>query len=347
MPPVSLSLNDIISQSRQGRFHAVYFLHGDESRLTRQAVEVILECAVDKATADFNFDRFHGGDLNLEKLVTVLDTPPMMAPRRVVLLRDLEKAALPAKEFLSNWAVRPGSGTLLVLAAGERVRIDRKKASPKWAARLEEHAASALFWPLKEPELMRWLGWQAERRGKSLDSRASFELYARLGGDLDRLADEIEKLSVYCGARLEITRQDVLDLSAYQTGGTVFDWLDALAGGETLKAISLARHLLTAGESAVGALALATGHYTTLLKVRRMNAARIPAEQIKRSLGLAQRPPEAVKAVFAQAAARSQASLERALALLLEADRRLKTSSLPDNILLESLIIDFHREVNA
>ncbi len=347
MPPLSLTLKDIISQCREGRFHPVYFLHGDETRLTRQAVETIIECAVDKATADFNYDRFHGGELNLEKLTTVLATPPMMAQRRVVLLRDLEKASLPAREMLSEYAARPSSGTVLVLAAGERIKVDRKKGSPKWAHRLEEHAASALFWPLKEPEVMRWLVWQAERLGKRLEERAAFELYARLGGDLDRLADEIEKLTVYCGARLEITRQDVLELSGVQTGGTVFDWLDALAGGDTPGALALARHLIQSGESAVGALALAAGHYMTLLKIKRMSAARVPAEQIKRSLGLAFRPPEAVKALFAQAAACSQERLGRGLELLLNCDRSLKTSSLPDTLILETLILDFHREVNG
>ena len=78
----NLTLKDIISQSREGRFHPVYFLHGDETRLTRQAVEIIIECAVDKATADFNYDRFHGGDLNLEKLVTNTESGPYRSTAR-------------------------------------------------------------------------------------------------------------------------------------------------------------------------------------------------------------------------------------------------------------------------
>ena len=95
--------------------------------LTRQAVEILVEAAVDKATQDFNYDRFHGGDLSLEKLVTVLNTPPMMAARRVVLVQGLEKLSAQGKDFLASYSNRPSNGTVLILAAGERIKIDKKK----------------------------------------------------------------------------------------------------------------------------------------------------------------------------------------------------------------------------
>lgn len=343
----NLTLKDIIEQSRAGNFRPLYLLHGDETMLTRQAVETLVEAAVDKATADFNYDRFHGGDLNLEKLVTVLNTPPMMAPRRVALVRDLEKMSAQGKDYLASYSARPSAGTVLILAAGERIKVDRKKKSPRWAAVLEENAAAALFWPLKEHELIRWLTWQAERRGKRLESRAAYELYARIGGPLERLGDEVEKLTVFCGERLEITVEDVRGMTGIQTGGTIFDWLDSLASGKTDRTLALADHILTSGESAVGALALAATHYMTLLKIRSMKAARMSAEQIKRGLGLHYRPQEAVSAMFEQAASTGRERIERALALLLEADRALKTSSLPDKLVLERLAFDFHREVHG
>ena len=149
--------------------------------------------------------------------------------------------------------------------------------------------------------MINWLVSRAERRGKKLGPKAAYELYARIGGPLERLGDEVEKLTVFCGPRVEITVEDVHGMTGIETGGTIFDWLDSLAQGKTGRTLALSDYILTNGESAVGALALAASHYMTLIKIRRLNAARVPAEQIKTRLGLVYRPQEAVRAMFDQA----------------------------------------------
>jgi len=340
-----IDFKSIVEQARAGQFKPVYFFHGDETFLTRQAVAVLLEHAVDKATADFNFDRFHGADLNVERLLTVLNTPPMMAPRRVVLVRDLEKTSLPGKQMLADYAEKPMKSTVLILAAGERIRIDARKKTPKWAAKLESAAASALFWPLREPELIRWIMAQAELKGKKISSTAAYELYARLGGSLERLAGELEKLSVFCADREEITREDISSMSGVQAGGTVFDWVEALAAGNTLRSCRLANYLITHGESAVSAISLAAAHFLTLTRVKQLLAAGMLERDIKFKLGLSQRPAEAVRNIFTQARSYSVSRLERALELLLEADSKIKKSSLPDKLILEELSFRFRSEV--
>src|SRR3990172_8962729 len=95
-------VNAITEQAGAGKFHLVYFLHGDESYLTRQAVDAITRHAVEPATADFNFERFHGAEMVAESVLNSLATPPMMATRRVVLIRDFDRAATRAKELLAG-----------------------------------------------------------------------------------------------------------------------------------------------------------------------------------------------------------------------------------------------------
>ncbi|MBN2289348.1 MAG: DNA polymerase III subunit delta [Candidatus Glassbacteria bacterium] len=343
MPKVAYS--GLVSRAGNGVFARVYFFHGEEKFLTGQAVDTILGQAVDQATRDFNFDRFHGADLDASRLATVLSTPPMMAPRRVVLIRDLEKVQPRVKQYLTDYAENPADTTVLVLAAGERIRIDQKKKSPKWAARLEEAADTVLFWPLREAELIRWIVGRAQHRGKSITARDAFELYIRAGGALARLDDELEKLSIFCGERPEITADDIRGMTGIESGGTVFDWVDHLAEGGVLKANELSSHLVSHGESAVNAVALAGRHFMTLGRIREMLAQRIPDRTIKLKLGLIQRPAEAVQKMFGQARALTPARLERALELLLETDLKLKSSRFSDRLILEELGFRFQREV--
>jgi len=339
MPKVDI--NSITEQAAAGKFHPVYFLHGDESFLTRQAVEAITDKAVDRATADFNFERFHGPEIDPGGVLNSLATPPMMAARRVVLVRDFDRAATQAKELLAGYAARPNLSSVLVLACAERVKIDARRNSPKWAATLQEHAATACFWPLREPELIRWITGAARLQGKSLSATVAHDLYARSGDDLARLADEVDKLCLFVGGCDEITGEDVRRMTGIEIGGTVFDWVDALAAGKTLKAGYVAGCLASRGESAVGAIAAAAGHFTRVARICRLREAGLSDERIKKELGLGYWREDSLRELFAQARRYSPVQLERAFELLLETDIGLKSSSLPDRLLLEALAFRF------
>jgi DNA polymerase III subunit delta len=335
----------LLSKAQQGNFATVYLFHGDEKFLARQAVDQILGHAVEEATRDFNFDRFHGANLDLSRLATLLSTPPMMASRRVVLVRELEKTSTAVKQYLADYAEKPSDTTVLVLAAGERIRIDLKKKSPKWAAKLEAAAQTVIFWPLREGELIRWLVGQAESKGKRISTTAAFELYARVGSSLARIDDDLEKLSIFCGENQEITLEDIRHMTGIDHGGTVFDWVDTLAEGSILKANEICAHLITHGESAVNAVALAGRHFITLGRMKEMLSQRIPDRTIKAKLGLIPRPAEAVKKMFGQARSFSPDKLDRALELLLETDLKLKSSRIGDRLIMEDMGFRFQQEV--
>ena len=340
-----IDLNSIIRQTAEGKFHPVYFFHGDESYLTRLAIEKVVERAVDKATADFNYERFYGSDMNPDALFTSVSTPPMMATRRVILVRDLQKASLKSRERLAEYAAHPIRSTVLILAAGERIRIDSRRKSPKWAASLQETAATALFWQLREPELIRWIMDTAGLKGKKITARVAYELYARIGDDLARLADELEKLAFFCGERAEIEAEDISLMTGIDKGGTVFDWVDSLAANETVKSCYIAGYLASRGESAVGSVAAAAAHFTKVARIKELLQAGKPAVEIKKELGLANWRNDSLDELFGQARRYSVAQLQRALELLLKADLQLKTSGLPDRMILEGLSFRFKSEV--
>ena len=339
------SFPQLVSQAKQGKFARVYFFHGDEKFLTGQAVDVILKYAVEQATRDFNFDRFQDADLDVSRLATVLNTPPMMASRRVVLVRELARISAKAKQYLGDYAEKPSDTTVLILAAGERIRIDLKKGSPKWAAKLEAAAETVLFWPLKEGEIIRWIVSQAKSKGKQISAGNAFELYARVGGSLARLDDELEKLSIFCGDRPEIAVDDIHSMTGIEHGGTMFDWIDNLAEGKILEAGGLSGHLISHGESAVNAVAMAGKHFMTLGRISEMMKQRMPDRAIKSKLGLMYRPAEAVTRMFSQARSLTSSKLDRALEVLLETDLKLKSSRLSDRFVLEELGFRFQREL--
>src|SRR6185437_2831738 len=97
-----------------------YYIHGAEGVLKDEAVTLILARALEAGTRDFNLDSFSAQQLDPAALPAACATLPMMAARRVVVLRDVEawkrksKAKAPAVQYLD----RPMPETVLVMVQG-------------------------------------------------------------------------------------------------------------------------------------------------------------------------------------------------------------------------------------
>jgi hypothetical protein len=104
----------------KGELAPVYYLHGPEDILKDEAVRAILDRALDPAFRDFNLDQRSAGQLDPDALFALCTTLPMMAERRVVVLRDLEglKRKPKLRAALLQYLGRPAPETVLVLVQG-------------------------------------------------------------------------------------------------------------------------------------------------------------------------------------------------------------------------------------
>ncbi|MBK5187865.1 MAG: hypothetical protein JJD97_06435, partial [Gemmatimonadaceae bacterium] len=135
---------------QRGEFERVYYLHGDDDFLKEQAVREIVARAVDPSTRDFNLDVRAGAELDAETLGSLLGTPPMMAERRLVVVRDVAALRKDARAALDRYLKEPAPDILLVLVAlaGEKAKVDKA---------LESRAATMEFAPLTGDRVPRWI----------------------------------------------------------------------------------------------------------------------------------------------------------------------------------------------
>ena len=69
----------------------VYLLYGEEEFLVDQAITLFNQYVVDEGTRDFNYDVFYAKEAQPSAILDVAETLPMMATRRVVVIKDVEK----------------------------------------------------------------------------------------------------------------------------------------------------------------------------------------------------------------------------------------------------------------
>jgi DNA polymerase-3 subunit delta len=210
-------------------FEPVYFLHGEDDYLKDARTRELIEAAVDPATRDFNLELRRGGELDAETLDSLLGTPPMLAERRVVVVRDVDKLKKDARAVLLRYLDRPAPDTVLVLVAPAGAKADRP---------LADRTTAVEFAPLTGDRLPRWVVYHVEtvlRRSISEDAVAL--LLEAVGPDLSQLAVELEKLASY--ATDAIDERAVAEVVGVRRGESLGALLDAVAAKDAAAALEL------------------------------------------------------------------------------------------------------------
>ena len=235
-----------------------YYFHGPEDVLKDEAVQALVGRALDPALRDFNLDQRSAAQLDPEMLAALCTTLPMMAERRVVILREVEglKRKPKVRAALLRYLARPAPETVLVLVQGAGEESEDKE--------LARASCAVACQPLPPERVRKWLQRRAESLGLALEPAAADHLVRCVGGALGPLLAELHKLAALPpGAPLDAAR--VGEIVGIRHGETAFDWRDALFDGRTGDAVRLLRPLLDQPGSSAVKLVTMTG--TTLVGV--------------------------------------------------------------------------------
>ena len=321
-------------------FDPIYYLFGEDDFLKERAAREVTEAAVDPSTRDFNLEIRRAGELDAESLDALLSTPPMLAERRVVVLRDVDKLKKGARTLLDRYLARPAHDTVLVLVAPSGAKADKT---------LSERSTAVEFAPLTGDRLPRWVVHHAQQElGRTITPEAVALLVEAVGGDLAQLAVELEKLASYTTEAID--EHAVADVVGVRRGESLGDLLDAVAAKDAPTALGLIPIILqlpkTTGVSVVMALTvqtLAFGYAEATLAAgtsQRGLYGELMA-LLKDTAAFPHRPwGEAVNTWTKHAARWTAAEIDDALHALLAADAALKETRLssPEQ-LLTSLVL--------
>src|SRR6266550_7225973 len=96
-------------------FDGAYYITGEDDYQKEDAVRQLIEAAVDPGSRDFNLDVRRAADVDAETLSVLLSTPPMLAERRVLVVRQAGSLKKEARKVLDEYLKNPAPDLLLVL----------------------------------------------------------------------------------------------------------------------------------------------------------------------------------------------------------------------------------------
>ncbi len=324
----ALSHERLIRHLREGGRGGVFFLHGAEEHLKELATRKLVAAHLEEGMRDFNLDEVRGTDVTPETLASLIQTPPMMAEWRVVVVHDAQAMAgsSTSRKILEDVAAAPPPGLALIL------RADISESKAKLWKTLQKQTVSVDFPRLSDADLPGWLMAAAKRDGLELEPDAARAIAVAIGGDLATMVKELEKLREYVGDREVIRREDVEAVVGSISRQDRWAWIDMVAERRFDEARRTFPILLETGDSGVG---LVIGMANQLLRV----AVCVAGGKNALESALPRHQRWLARRVVGQARGWTADQVERALEHLARADRLLKSAPLTETQIMEELLL--------
>lgn len=290
-----------------------------EPVFAQRVVERLVDKYVDPSMKDMCYNAFHADETATEEIISVAQTFPFLAERRVVVVHNAERylTATGAKGILP-YLESPAEQCMLILVSAQ---LDRRSKVVK----ICEQNGELIECPeLKQREAVAWAMSEVSALGKRIDHAAAEQLVGRAGTSLGDVLNAITLVTNYVDDAEVIREQDIVEACADTAEEEIWTLTDSIAASNTNRAVHSLRALLELGKSEFEILGsinwlLKTAYATTQPKASMAPYLARKVEPLARKLG--------------------PAKLRRAFGLCIDADVMFRTTGVDRSLALELLVI--------
>jgi DNA polymerase-3 subunit delta len=201
-----------------------YVLMGDEGYFLDLLSDMFEKIIGDDGLREFNFNVLYGKEANAEDVISIARSYPMMADRRVLILKEAQQFR--DWEKLATYIQKPVHSTVLVIVYRNGT-IDGRK---KWAKDILQGKYVEVFESkrLDENRIIDWIITHFKRHRIKVDLKAAIILYELIGSDMARLYNEIEKMVIALPPNSEVRVEEITGSIGMSKEYSPFDLQGAL-----------------------------------------------------------------------------------------------------------------------
>ena len=252
-------------RSQREALSLIYLVLGDADLLVRQEVDDIVGRALEGGLAAFNRAEGSLEERALPGLLGQARTPPMMGPRRVVVVRGIDKARPEDLDALLEYAKNPNPTTVLVIVGRKTPAavegVDRGRRLQNAVSR----RGQVKRFKTASQDPVGLVVQRVESAGSSIRRGDAAFLVEVVGRDLGTLASEVDKLIAYAGPEGRLTSKVIGEVCCQLAEAVVWDLTDAIVRRNARQALAITHRLLEDGEAPQRILALVAWKLRQLL----------------------------------------------------------------------------------
>ena len=336
------SVSELRKALKDGLYSRLYVFFGEELFLQNHYLQQLKKALVNELTESFNYHKFTQENFHIRDFSDAVESLPMMAEHTFVWVDDIDIFKLNEDErdkMQQTLSDIPEYCT--VLFTYETVEWKPDGRYKKLYQTIEDVAWQVEFPKQEARDLIPWISRHFAANKKTITPDLCAYLIELTGGTMTALAGDIGKICAYSGADA-IVKSDIDAVVEPILDVMVFQMTDMISAGKYAGALQKLQLLLKMQEKPIAILGAIGNH------LRQLAAARIlldSGENYQKLSRLFPRTPEFVCRKLASACKQFSPNFyKRTAELIMEADRKLKTSVSEPGRLLEMLIMELAQE---
>lgn len=312
----------------------IYLFYGLEYFLMKKELEKILQ----KEKIDtMNQNIYDLENSNLKDIIEDASTISLFGEKKAIIVENsyiftaTTNKKLPEQNLdsLTTYLERPSKNTLLFFLINKE-SIDKRK---KIVTKLKEVGAIKEFTPL-EDEKQYVISMLKPYQIKPSD--ISF-LIQRIGNNLSILEQEINKLKTYKNRDLEISRQDILDVTCKTVDIDIFKLIDNIVIKNKEKALESYAEMIKLGEEPIKIIIMLANQFRMMYQSKQLIKKGYTEKDIASSLAI---HPYRIKLALEKGRNFDESILLQYLQKLSTLDYEIKSGRIDKNIGLELFILE-------
>ena len=231
-----MSAEKILSDWKKKLFKPVYWLEGEEDYYINKVMNYAEHNILPESEAGFNLSVFYGKDASWSDVVNACMRYPMFAEKQVVLLKEAQQ--MRDIDKLENYIEHPLVSTIFVISYKEKT-LDKRTKLYKTIKKDGEVFTSE---KIKDYKLVEWVTDYIKAQDFTMSQKGVLLLVDHLGNDLNRIVNELEKITVNLGQRKTITEDDIEKYVGVSKEYNAFELQAAMSKKDLAKAIRIIQY---------------------------------------------------------------------------------------------------------
>ncbi len=321
-------------------------VHGEDGYRVREHVRMFKARFQEKHdpsginVTDIVFDK-NDGDV-----VSAIGAMPFLAKQRLIIVRGL-CGSITTKKDAKVWVERLSKKQDTVIVLVDEVPV-AKMGKNKLIAELKNGEDLHLypFGLMNSNEMRAWLKKTVADSGRAWDGDAISELIQRIGPDTWRLAHVVQQISFAVPRDNAVTREDIQKNVSSSFEDTLFAFLDSVRQGDSHKALQLLKNERARGTAPEQLIRLLAREVKLLAELRAFAAlnGKQSTQAAARELGV---HPFVAKKMMPRAISIGPDELRLMIDAVLEADFRIKQTSMKSVEVLDQLVLELLSPVST
>lgn len=225
----------IISDIKKREVKPVYFLMGDEPYYIDRISDYISENILSEEEKSFNHMVLYGKDVTINDIMSNARRFPLMADYQIIVVKEAQDLLRTIDQFDSYFNnIQPS--TILVFCYKYKTLDKRKKVYKQ----IEKNGVIFESKKLKDYQIDGWLKKLLAAKKYAIEPKATAMLVEFLGTDLNRIANEIDKLTIILPQETTITPDHIEENIGISKEFNNFEFIKAIAEKNKQKAFQIA-----------------------------------------------------------------------------------------------------------